>query len=84
MILISGSKSVKFAQKFRIFLKFFTLEGTLITSVALYPLSYREVVAILHKMTVKNPRRRLRQNIIVLKAILSLTANGKILPLTAK
>ena len=29
-ILISGSKSVKFAQKFRIFLKFPTLEGTLV------------------------------------------------------
>ena len=29
IILISGSKSVKFAQKFRIFLKFLTLEGTL-------------------------------------------------------
>ena len=32
MILISGSKSVKFAQKFRIFLKFLTLEGTLASS----------------------------------------------------
>ena len=32
IILISGSKSVKFAQKFRIFLKFLTLEGTLLTS----------------------------------------------------
>ena len=29
VILISGSKSVKFAQKFCIFLKFLTLEGTL-------------------------------------------------------
>ena len=29
VILISGSKSIKFAQKFRIFLKFFTVEGTL-------------------------------------------------------
>ena len=33
MILISGSKSVKFAQKFRIFLKFLTLEGTLFDSI---------------------------------------------------
>ena len=32
VILISGSKSVKFALKFRIFLKFLTLEGTLLTS----------------------------------------------------
>ena len=30
MMLISGSKSVKFAQKFRIFLKFLTLEETLV------------------------------------------------------
>ena len=30
IILISGSKSVKFAQKFCIFLKFLTLEGTLL------------------------------------------------------
>ena len=30
LILISGSKSVKFAQKIRIFLKFRILEGTLI------------------------------------------------------
>ena len=30
IILICGSKSVKFAQKFRIFLKFLTLEGTLV------------------------------------------------------
>ena len=29
MMLISGSKSVKFAQKFRIFLEFLTSEGTL-------------------------------------------------------
>ena len=29
---------------------------------ALYPLSYREVVAIKHKMALKNPRRHLRQN----------------------
>ena len=29
IILISGSKSAKFAQKFGIFLKFLTLEGTL-------------------------------------------------------
>ena len=33
IILISGSKSVNFAQKFRIFLKFLTLEGTLFTSI---------------------------------------------------
>ena len=32
-ILISGSKSVKFAQKFCIFLKFLTLEGTLVKDV---------------------------------------------------
>ena len=31
MILIFGPKSVKFAQKFRIFLEFFTLEGTLLS-----------------------------------------------------
>ena len=31
IILISGSKSVKFAQKFRILLKFLTLDGTLVT-----------------------------------------------------
>ena len=31
IILISGSKSVKFAPKVCIFLKFLTLEGTLIT-----------------------------------------------------
>ena len=37
IILISGSKSVKFAQKFRIFLKFLTLEGTLIGNVGLQP-----------------------------------------------
>ena len=30
--LFSGSKSVKFAQKFLIFLKFLTLEGTLLVS----------------------------------------------------
>ena len=29
---------------------------------ALYPLSYQEVVAILHKMALKNPRRHLKQN----------------------
>ena len=33
MILISGSKSVKLAQKFCIFLKFLTLEGTLLDTV---------------------------------------------------
>ena len=33
MILISGAKSVNFAQKFRIFLKFFTLVGTLLCSI---------------------------------------------------
>ena len=33
IILISGSKSVKFAQNFRIFLKFLTLEGTLVLCV---------------------------------------------------
>ena len=33
IILISGSKSVKLAQKFRIFLKFLTLKGTLLTTV---------------------------------------------------
>ena len=32
----SGSKSVKFAQKYRIFLKFLTLEGTLKPNVNLY------------------------------------------------
>ena len=29
---------------------------------ALYPLSYREVMAISYKMAIKNPRRHLRQN----------------------
>ena len=33
VILISGSKSVKFAQKLRIFLKYLTLEGTLPTPI---------------------------------------------------
>ena len=33
MILISGLKSLKFAQKIRIFLKFLTLEGTLFASI---------------------------------------------------
>ena len=33
IIIISGSKSVKFAQKFRIILKFLTLEGTLISTI---------------------------------------------------
>ena len=32
ILLMSGSKSVKFAQKFLIFLKFLTLEGTLVKS----------------------------------------------------
>ena len=35
MILISGAKSVNFAQKFRIFLKFFTLVGTLLCSIVI-------------------------------------------------
>ena len=34
MILISGSKSVKFAQKLCIFLKFLTLEGTLCAGIS--------------------------------------------------
>ena len=34
IILISGWKSVKFAPKFRIFLKFLTLEGTLLPSIS--------------------------------------------------
>ena len=33
MILISGSKSLKLALKFRIFLKFLTIEGTLVVRV---------------------------------------------------
>ena len=39
-ILISGSKSVKFARKFRIFLKFFTPEGTLDAS-SFFPQTYQ-------------------------------------------
>ena len=35
IILISGSKSVKFAHKFRIFLEFLTLEGTLASTLVL-------------------------------------------------
>ena len=40
IILISGSKSVKFAQKFRIFLKFLILEGTLMVSHFMSDCSY--------------------------------------------
>ena len=36
VILISGSKSVKFAQKFRIFLNFLTREGTLTGTIHSY------------------------------------------------
>ena len=44
MILISGSKSVKFVQKFRIFLKFLTLEGTLVVLVELFTGSLGKVL----------------------------------------
>ena len=40
IILISGSKSIKFAQKFRIFLKFLTLEGTLLSTYGTSPLYF--------------------------------------------
>ena len=36
MILISGLKSVKFAQTLHIFLKFLTLEGTLFASIIFF------------------------------------------------
>ena len=43
MILISGSTSVKFAQKFCIFLKFLTLEGTLLGS-AFQPIAEKSII----------------------------------------
>ena len=43
LILIFGSKSVIFAQKFRIFLEFLTLEGTLtLTQTVLFKLDFRK------------------------------------------
>ena len=44
VILISGSKSIKFAQKFRIFLKFLTLEGTLFVTLTNNLVKHDEVI----------------------------------------
>ena len=48
-MLISGSNSVKFAQKFRIFLKFLTLEGTLLLTILLCFLSL--IIVISHSLS---------------------------------
>ena len=54
------------------------LEQRFLLYAALYPLSYREVVAILYKMALKNRRRHLRQNRLKNYFAVNVAVNGKI------
>ena len=60
-ILISGSKSVKFAQNFGIFLKFLTLEGTL-------PLTSLEPFFILNVLQNNSAGKNTLGNMVILGA----------------